>query len=179
MAGNRPGEDSGLGHTHPGCSGPDAEDSRGGHRLLGEGRAGKGSYFPSGPVSLPTLPISPPPSSHLPPLSFCLCPLTRHFPPSILCLCVRPSLPLLPTPPDWKRVDCPWRVRKISESNVQASEVSRECGDRNGRSPSLREVPRGRLRAGARARGTLPPRRPITEVQRARATCIQVNQVFD
>lgn len=157
MAGSRPREDSGLGHTHPGHSGPDAEGSRGGRRLLGEGRAGKGSYCPSGPVSLPTLPISPPPSSHSPPLSFCLCPLTRHFPPSIVCLCVRPSLPLLPTPPDWKRVDCPWRVREISESNFQASEVSRECGDRNGRNPSLRQVPRGQLRAGAWARGALPP----------------------
>ena len=53
-------------------------------------------------------PLLRPPTSLLSP-----CLLTHHSHP-----------PPLPTPPDWKRVDCPWRVRKIPESDFEASQVS-------------------------------------------------------
>lgn len=68
----------------------------------------------------------------LPLSSFLLPPFSPHSPPPILCILSLPppfSSNSLPAPLDWKRVDCPWRVREISESDFQASEVRRACHD--------------------------------------------------
>lgn len=49
--------------------------------------------------------------------------LTYFFPLFLSLFSFLPSI-LVSPPLDWKRVDCPWRVWEIPESNFQASEVS-------------------------------------------------------